>query len=236
MQRGAPSGFLGVAEESLPNPRRGGKSRSLFLSSRPFDRFRRLPRQLLRIPEPPKKGSRIRLVGKQRIFYTGMAGRQSDLLLHLRCIVLRKGKLVAVQGIERMVQFAFERLPICHIRFLQPIQRYIAFHEEGVGNRKVRVQTNCLFGFGNHVIESAHLRVDAACQVSMRHLVSGVSLDPKLERSFGLFDISRDLFEVNRGYEIFLRLAGAVAQFVRLFCIAGGNPGFSNRCVPDPQP
>src|ERR1039457_480174 len=98
-----------------------GETRAVFFSSSPFRLFHRPASQLFRLSEPPEIGSGISHVRQQRIIRFGLTRRLRDLLFHARCIVLQEGNRVEILGVVRVVQFAFESLPVRRFRFIEPI-------------------------------------------------------------------------------------------------------------------
>src|SRR5208283_6043438 len=70
----------------------------------------------------------------------------------------------------------------------------------------------------------------------MRDFCAGISLNPKLEGFFGLFQIPSDHLMEARRNEVFLGLARSVTQFVSLAGTLNVHTEFTNTNIRDAQP
>src|ERR1039458_9227907 len=111
-------------------------------------------------------------------------------------------------------QFATESLPIRGLRLIDAIHPFVVRNRECVRGGIVRTQADCLSACCSPFLILSYIRVDCPRQVRMRDRRAGISLYPKLEGFFGLFQVPGDHLMEASCNEVLLRLARSVAEFV----------------------
>ena len=132
--------------------------------------------------KPPGIGGSISFVGEQHVLHSRLARCPRYLLRHPRRIVLQKSNLVQADMEERVIQFAFECLPIGGLRLVKAIKSDVTEHEDGVSDGIVRIQTDCLVGFFNGFFISSKDRANDPRQKIVGYLRPGISLGPERHR------------------------------------------------------